>query len=81
MPSVPEMVARMPLPSTLEAVIVAPATGVLAEVITMPTIAPVDSFGLPTAAPPSAIAADEAIASKVIVILTAHALAPSVRTV
>src|ERR1700729_1760454 len=81
MPSLPEIVARMPLPSTLEAVTVAPATGSFAEFVTMPTIAPVDSFGFATAGAPSAIAADEAIASKVIIIWSARALSASVRTV
>ena len=39
-PSLPDIVARMPPPFDLTAVTVAPATGSLAEFVTMPTIAP-----------------------------------------
>jgi hypothetical protein len=39
-PSLPEMVERMPLPSTRLAVTVACATGNLAALVTIPTIVP-----------------------------------------
>src|ERR1035438_3237276 len=39
-PSLPDTVARMPLPSALAAVMVAPARGSLAVLLTTPTMAP-----------------------------------------
>src|SRR5580704_8670021 len=40
MPSVPEIVVQIPLPSVLEAVTIAPTTGAFAELLTTPAMAP-----------------------------------------
>src|ERR1700733_3855970 len=40
MPSVPEIVVQIPLPSVLEAVTIAPTTGIFAELLTTPAMAP-----------------------------------------